>query len=159
MQHLPDEQLTHALLLLADQGRRPRCGDPDTHDMWTSDLLTDRRQAAAWCTGCPVLTLCANAGRAERRGVWGGIDRTVSTHQPARRDGPPGGSVKSLGAGQGSPRARPRGNDSAQAEPERQYDPVLRGAAPGGPRLGVVLGLVVDDGWPRPPPANVTAMT
>jgi len=66
------EQLSLALLDLADRGRRPRCAEPGGHELWCSDDVNDRAQAARWCTGCPVLTECAAAGQPqERTGGWG----------------------------------------------------------------------------------------
>lgn len=72
------EQLTRALVDLATRGQRPRCGEPGTHDYWLSDDPAERRQAATWCAGCPVLELCGEDAEAqdERFGVWGGQDRT-----------------------------------------------------------------------------------
>jgi len=78
------EQLTRRLVDLATQGRRPRCGEPGGHELWTSDDADDRAQAASWCTGCPVLDECAAAAdeHDERFGVFGGTDRTPP---PAKR--------------------------------------------------------------------------
>ncbi len=72
------EALTRALVDLATEGRRPRCGEPGGHEMWLSDDATDRAQAARWCAGCPVLTECGAAAdeHDERFGVFGGTDRT-----------------------------------------------------------------------------------
>lgn len=75
------EQLTRAMVGLAAQGRRPRCGEPGGHEMWCSDDADDRAQAVRWCTGCPVLAECAAAAdeHGEKFGVFGGTDRTVVT--------------------------------------------------------------------------------
>lgn len=64
------EQLTRALVELATQGRRPRCGEPGGHELW--------------CTGCPVLVECGAAAdeHDERFGVFGGTDRTPSPTRP-----------------------------------------------------------------------------
>lgn len=70
----PPEQLTRAVLDLVLQGQRPRCSDPVTHELWTSDNREEREQAAAWCQGCPLLEVCAEAGAGEAWGVWGGVD-------------------------------------------------------------------------------------
>jgi len=72
------EQLTRALVGLATEGRRPRCGEPGGHAMWLSDDPADRAQAARWCAGCPVLAGCGAAAdeHDERFGVFGGVDRT-----------------------------------------------------------------------------------
>lgn len=74
----PGEQLSRALIDLAARGQRLRCGDPETHHLWTSEEQADRDQAAPLCTGCPVLQLCANAAasQGERFGVWAGRDLT-----------------------------------------------------------------------------------
>lgn len=72
------EALTRALVVLATEGRRPRCGEPGGHDLWLSDDADDRAQAARWCVGCAVLTECGAAAdeHGERFGVFGGRDRT-----------------------------------------------------------------------------------
>lgn len=79
------QRLTAALVALATQGVRPRCGDPIAHELWLSDDREDRQTAARWCTGCPVLDLCGQAADAagERFGVWGGKDRTTPTQGQA----------------------------------------------------------------------------
>jgi hypothetical protein len=70
------QRLTAALVDLAGRGRRPRCGDPVTRDLWTSEDPEERQLAASWCTGCPVLDECHAAGAGETFGVWAGMDRT-----------------------------------------------------------------------------------
>ena len=70
----PQEDLTAALVKLATEGQRPRCGDAETHDFWTSDDQGERELAATWCAGCPILRQCAAAGESESHGVWGGVD-------------------------------------------------------------------------------------
>lgn len=72
------ERLDLALITLAAQGRRPRCGEYGAGELWTSDDLEDRRQAVARCRGCPVLKECGAAAdeRREKWHVWGGVDRT-----------------------------------------------------------------------------------
>lgn len=70
------EALDRALLDLAADGRRPRCGEPADHLLWTSEKPDERARAAALCVGCPVLQECALA--AEEEGelfVWAGVDR------------------------------------------------------------------------------------
>lgn len=71
-------ELTNALLEAAGQGRRPHCGDPETHHLWLSENARERRIAEQLCIGCPVLVECGQAAEArrERFGVWGGVDRT-----------------------------------------------------------------------------------
>ena len=64
-----------ALLDLAADGRRPRCGEPEDHLWWTSEKPDERARAAGLCGGCPVLRQCADA--AEDEGeifVWAGVD-------------------------------------------------------------------------------------
>lgn len=45
-------------------------------DLWTSENLEDRHQAAKLCTPCPLTTACAQGAlnRGEHAGVYGGID-------------------------------------------------------------------------------------
>lgn len=77
-----NERLTRALVELASRGHRPPCGDYGRGELWLSDDPDDRRLAASWCYGCPILDLCHDAAeeKDERFGVWAGIDRT-----PVRR--------------------------------------------------------------------------
>jgi hypothetical protein len=79
------DRLTAALVVLAAKGRRPRCGDPITRDMWMSDFEAERARAAQWCTGCPVLAECRAAAEAnaERFAVWGGRDWTRPRREQA----------------------------------------------------------------------------
>jgi hypothetical protein len=37
------------LIAMAQRGERPRCADPITHNLWTSDDQRDRTIAALWC--------------------------------------------------------------------------------------------------------------
>jgi hypothetical protein len=71
------ERLNRALVDMASRGQRPRCSDYGA-DLWTSDRLTDRQEAARLCKGCPVQTECLSAAQArrERFGVYGGRDLT-----------------------------------------------------------------------------------
>jgi hypothetical protein len=62
-------RLNTALITMAQRGERPRCADPITHVMWTSEDQHDRDIAAQWCSGCDVLQLCGAA--AEERGGSG----------------------------------------------------------------------------------------
>lgn len=77
-------QLTRALVVLAAEGRRPRCGEPGGHELWCSDDADDRALAARRCAGCEVLIQCGNAANEhdERHGVWGGTDRTRPPARP-----------------------------------------------------------------------------
>jgi hypothetical protein len=71
-------RLNTALLTMAQRHERPRCADPITHAMWTSDDQHDRQIAVAWCAGCPTIVECGQAAdaRDERWHVWGGRDYT-----------------------------------------------------------------------------------
>ena len=70
------DQLDRALLDLAADGRRPRCGEPASHHLWTSEKADERARAAALCAGCPVLQPCAHAAEQEHElFVWAGVDR------------------------------------------------------------------------------------
>ena len=72
-----------ALLDLAAEGRRPRCGEPADHLWWTSEDHDERARAARLCIGCPVLRLCAES--AEDEGeifVWAGVDHGTPTPAP-----------------------------------------------------------------------------
>lgn len=72
------DELDRALLNLAAEGRRPRCGEHADTDLWTSDSIDDRRKAAELCARCPVLNQCAEAAEEqdERWHVFGGKDHT-----------------------------------------------------------------------------------
>lgn len=72
------QALNAALVRLAAQGVRPRCGEYGSHPLWLSEKPEERALAASWCTGCPVLVECGQAGAEYRAnfGVWGGRDRT-----------------------------------------------------------------------------------
>lgn len=74
------DQLDRALLNLAAEGRRPRCGEHGDGHLWTSESPEDRRKAADLCTHCPILHPCALAAEEqdERFHTWGGTDR----HRP-----------------------------------------------------------------------------
>jgi hypothetical protein len=80
---LASDRLTRRLINLAQLGIRPRCSEP-THGYWTSEHEPERRLAAVWCRGCPVLVECGEAAVAndERWGVWAGVDRSV---RPGKR--------------------------------------------------------------------------
>lgn len=75
------EQLSLALLELADRGERAPC-QGRRRDRWTSDDAVDRSWAASVCLtlGCPVLEECGAAAdeQHERYGVWGGRDHTAT---------------------------------------------------------------------------------
>lgn len=57
------------------------CGDPkyrptENDDPWYSTNPVDQNYAKAICGHCPVKQRCAEAGRDEQYGIWGGIVRT-----------------------------------------------------------------------------------
>jgi len=70
------ERLTRALVTLATRGLRTHCSQPEIHSWWLSDSKEEREVAAKPCRGCPVLPECAEVGRYERFGVFGGAGRT-----------------------------------------------------------------------------------
>lgn len=78
--------LNAALVRLAANRARPRCGEAGAHEVFLSEKPEERALAASWCTGCPVRQECADAGAAIQAnfGVWGGRDRTV---RPRKREG------------------------------------------------------------------------
>lgn len=71
------ERLTHRLVLLAAEGRRPRCGDYGAAELFTSEDHRLRAIAARWCAGCPAFTECDEAATEnhETFGIWAGRDR------------------------------------------------------------------------------------
>lgn len=113
------EAMTHALVQLATENRRPRCGDPVTRDLWTSEKREEREQAASWCVGCPVLHQCHDAAEetGETFGVWGGIDRGDKGGGPQRSHDLP---AKRLSGSHGFPQSS-RGNVS---EPPEAHTPL-----------------------------------
>lgn len=74
----PGQALTDALLRMADDGQRPRCGDWNEDNPWLADDPGLRAMAARWCEGCPVLAECDQAAKEMKasHGVWGGRDVT-----------------------------------------------------------------------------------
>ena len=81
--HEAREQLSRALLTLAEDGQRPRCSDAP--HLALSDDAADRAIASRWCDGCPIFDACHEAGRYERFGVWAGQDRTPVAKSGDRR--------------------------------------------------------------------------
>lgn len=71
--------LDSALVRLAANGVRPRCGEASAHELFLSEKPEERALAASWCAGCPVRRECADTGAAIRADfrVWGGRDRTI----------------------------------------------------------------------------------
>ncbi len=115
------DRLTRRLVDLAAHGRRPRCGEAGGHELWCSDDVSDRAQAASWCTGCPVLIECTAAAdeHDERHHVWGGADRTP-TPQTKRKTPPPKGA---------SGRCSPSGPDhfaGSESNSDVQRDPIFQ---------------------------------
>ena len=74
----PGQALTDALLKMATEGKRPRCGDWQDGSPWLSEDERLREIAAGWCHGCPIWTECDLAAKEHRvtAGVWAGRDRT-----------------------------------------------------------------------------------
>lgn len=77
--HDAQEQLSQAIAEALDSGRPIPCSN---RPQWISDELTTRKTVAPLCSPCPVLLVCREAGRDERAGVWGGIDRTRQHDHP-----------------------------------------------------------------------------
>lgn len=50
------------------------CTETDP-ELWYSEDHKERAQAAKICGTCPLVFECAEAGRDEKWGIWGGIDR------------------------------------------------------------------------------------
>lgn len=67
----------------------PPCQIGDAWKWFLSEKLAQRTEAATLCPGCEVLDLCAEAGRHEPAGVWGGVDRVKrpTTRRPAAGGG------------------------------------------------------------------------
>jgi hypothetical protein len=80
------DRLNAALLVMAERQDRPRCGEWHEGEPWTSEDAELRAWAAAQCTGCPLLEVCAAVGTEERHawGVWGGTDRSPSRRNVGR---------------------------------------------------------------------------
>lgn len=81
------EDLTRALLRMAERGQRTRCGDGETSDRWTSDDPEERAQAAAWCARCPLGVLCGNYADevGATWGVWNGTDYSTNSITKKRK--------------------------------------------------------------------------
>jgi len=72
------DQLTLALLGLAEQGLRTHCSDPTSHHLGLSEHEAERAVAVMLCDHCPVLNACRDTAEArdEQWGVWGAVDMT-----------------------------------------------------------------------------------
>ena len=81
----PGQALTDALLKMADEGQRPRCGDWNDNNPWLAEDPRLRALAAWWCDGCPIVAACAQAGKEMKVsfGVWGGQDLTKQGRKAA----------------------------------------------------------------------------
>ena len=84
------DQLTRRLVDLARQGIRPRCGDYETSDYWTSEHKAERKQAAQWCTGCPRGLNAATPPRNMTKGGASGLAATspAADGKEARKNRP-----------------------------------------------------------------------
>ncbi|MGZ4516417.1 MAG: WhiB family transcriptional regulator [Mycobacteriaceae bacterium] len=56
----------------------------DAPEKWVSDHAAARREAAALCRDCPILTDCYERAMTNREtfGVWGGVDFSDATSRP-----------------------------------------------------------------------------
>lgn len=83
----PGQALTGALLRMADNGQRPRCGDWNDGNPWLADDPGLRAMAARWCEGCPIVEPCAQAAKEMKAsfGVWGGRDVTKRSEGKGNR--------------------------------------------------------------------------
>jgi hypothetical protein len=66
------ERFTRALLNLPARGLRTHCSDPETHHLWLSESVVERRQATILCRGCPVKRECGEAEARGERSASGG---------------------------------------------------------------------------------------
>lgn len=81
--HLDEHrELTAHIAAVLDAGQDVPCITATTSHQWTSDVLSDQRDAAQACTGCPAFTACLAyvTEQAERCGVYAGTT-------PAQRNG------------------------------------------------------------------------
>lgn len=74
----PGQALTDALLRLAIEGKRPRCGDWNDGNPWLSEDAELRELATGWCAGCSIFAECDEAAKEYRVtfGTFAGRDRT-----------------------------------------------------------------------------------
>lgn len=68
--------LDAALTAAEASGEHAPCRVPEHAPAWLSDRHEDRSEAAQACEGCPALDACAEVGRHEPFGTWGGRDVT-----------------------------------------------------------------------------------
>jgi hypothetical protein len=69
-----NDKLTRALIATARQGLRWYCADAG--DLWLSEWEAERAEAVLLCQGCPIIAPCAEVGRFQTFGVFGGRDVT-----------------------------------------------------------------------------------
>jgi hypothetical protein len=74
------DQLTFALLAMAERGERTHCSDASAEHLWLSEHEAERALAAQLCRHCPVEAECLASAllNDERFGVFGGRDFTRS---------------------------------------------------------------------------------
>lgn len=84
------QALNRALTQLAAAGKRPPCGDFPVDSPWLSEDSAERRTAAKWCDGCPVLAACHAAAEEDPPtfGVWAGVDYGLRGRQVAGSEVP-----------------------------------------------------------------------
>lgn len=76
--------LADVLLDLAREGRTVACHGSDRP---ISEDPDDREYTSLrWCPSCPALDACREAGRYERHGVWGAVDRTPTSPSQSRQE-------------------------------------------------------------------------
>ena len=75
------DQLTRALLDLAEDGLGTNCQSPSIDYLWLSEDQEERDVASRLCEGCPVLRACftSAAKSGATFGVFGGHDFTTRT--------------------------------------------------------------------------------
>ena len=70
-----------ALIKALAAGPAPICqGD----ERFVTDQPEQRAQVLTYCKRCQYQPLCKSAGRSEKAGIWGGVDKTreeVKTHE------------------------------------------------------------------------------
>lgn len=81
----PGQALGRALLALAEQRRRPPCGEEP--GLWMSEAFIDKRAAARRCDPCPIRGECLDAAVTERTtfSVRAGHDFGVADGRRAAR--------------------------------------------------------------------------
>jgi Transcription factor WhiB len=79
--------LTAAVILAVERGHALPCGRPGDRERFTSADHRERASVARLCASCPVLTECAEVGRHEVSGVWGGqsVDKETPPKHRRRR--------------------------------------------------------------------------